>query len=44
VALASTALTMPLTKIFLPHLREAMDRSGVRPKPAVANATRKHKT
>ena len=34
VALASTALTMPLTKIFLPHLGEAMDRSGVRPKPA----------
>ncbi len=32
VALASTALTMPLTKIFLPHLGEAMDRSGVRPK------------
>jgi Kef-type K+ transport system membrane component KefB len=34
VALASTALTMPFTKIFLPHLGEAMDRSGVRPKPA----------
>jgi Kef-type K+ transport system membrane component KefB len=34
VALASTALTMPLTKIFLPHLGETMDRSGVRPKPA----------
>jgi Kef-type K+ transport system membrane component KefB len=34
VALASTALTMPLTKIFLPHLGEAMDRSGLRPKIA----------
>ncbi|MEO8651215.1 MAG: cation:proton antiporter [Hyphomicrobiaceae bacterium] len=32
VALASTALTMPLTKIFLPHLGDAMDRSGVRAK------------
>lgn len=44
VALASTALTMPLTKIFLPLLGEAMDRSGIRPKPGAADAMRKHKT
>jgi Kef-type K+ transport system membrane component KefB len=44
VALASTALTMPLTKIFLPHLGEAIDRSGVRPKPAIADALREPRT
>ena len=33
VALASTALTMPLTKIFLPYLGDAMDRSGAPTKP-----------
>lgn len=33
VALGSTALTMPLTKIFLAHLvGDAMDRSDLRPK------------